>query len=131
MGPLTRPEARFFGPVRARPGTYGMGSGWHDPVEQAVPGPLVRHVGLHGTACSVRIARSGPVADAVASCPLNSSAPRPMGPTSQSHALAFAPARSLLPLSPDSAAIDLANRRIPSVAGPPRSSDLGFRPRCR
>ena len=46
---------------------YGMGPGWHGPVEQAVPGPLARHVGRHGTACSTRTARSGPVADAVAS----------------------------------------------------------------
>jgi hypothetical protein len=129
--PINPARGPFFGPVRAWPGTYGMGLGWHGPVEQAVPGPLARHVGRHGTACSVRIARSGPVADAVASRPLNSSAPRPMGPTSQFLALAFAPARSLLPLSPDSTTIDLANRRIPSVAVPPRSSDLGFRPRRR
>jgi hypothetical protein len=81
-----------------------MGPGWHDLVEQAVPGPLARHVGRHGMACSTRTARSGPVADAVA---LTSSAPRPMGPTSQSlrsHSHSH-PAPSL---SPDSAAIDLA-----------------------
>jgi hypothetical protein len=69
-----------------------------------VPGPLARHVGRHGMACSTRTARSGPVADAVA---LTSSAPRPMGPTSQSlrsHSHSH-PAPSL---SPDSAAIDLA-----------------------
>jgi hypothetical protein len=29
-----------------------MGSGWHSPVEQAVPGPQARHVGQHGTTCS-------------------------------------------------------------------------------
>jgi hypothetical protein len=130
-GPVNLARGPFFGPVHARPTTYGMGPGWHGPVEQAVPRPLARHVGRHGTTCSVRTARSRPVADAVASRPLNSSAPRPMGPTSQSLALAFAPARSLLPLSPDSAAIDLATRRIPSVAAPPRSSDLSFRPRRR
>jgi hypothetical protein len=78
-----------------------MGPGWHGPVEQVMPGPLARHMGRHGTACSMRIARSGPVADAVA---LTSSAPRPMGPTSQSlrsHSHSH-PAPSL---SPDSAAI--------------------------
>jgi hypothetical protein len=106
-GPVNPARGPFFGPVRARPGPCGMGPGWHDPVEQAVPGPLARHVGRHGTTCSVRTARSGPIADAVAS--LTSSAPRPLGPTSQPLALAFAPARSLLRLSLDSAAIDLAN----------------------
>jgi hypothetical protein len=110
-----------------------MGPGWHDPVEQVVPGPLARHVGRHGTACSVRTTRSGPVADAVASRPyLLGSLPH--GP----HLLVPHTRirnRSLpipsLSVSPDSAAINLANRRIPSVAAPPRSSDLGFRPRRR
>jgi hypothetical protein len=88
-----------------------MGSGWHDPVEQAVPGPLARHVGRHGTACSVRTARSGPVANVVASLYLlGSSPPRP--PLSAPRTR-IAPARSLLPLSrlgDDSPlAIDLAN----------------------
>jgi hypothetical protein len=105
-GPVNPARGPFFGPVRARPGTYGMGPGWHDPVEQVVPGPLARHVGRHSTACSTRTARSGPVADAVA---LTSSPPRPMGPTSQSlrsHSHSHShPAPSL---SPDSAAIDLA-----------------------
>lgn len=113
-GPVNPARGPFFGPVRARPGTYGMGSGWHGPVEQVVPGPLARHVGRHGTACSTRTARSGPVADVVA---LTSSPPRPMGPTSQSLRSHSHPAPSL---SPDSAAIDLAIplRRLRRGAAP-------------
>lgn len=94
---MTRPEARFFGPVRARPGTYGMSPGWHGPVEQAVPGPLARHVGRHGTTCSTRTTRSGPVADAARAPYLLASSPHGAHLSVPPLALALAPCSLSLP----------------------------------
>jgi hypothetical protein len=76
-----------------------MGPGWHGPVEQAVPGPLARHVGRHGTACSTRTARSGPVADAARAPYLLASSPQGAHLSVPPLALAFALAFALAPCS--------------------------------